>query len=327
MRISSDYLVLLWLFAVAACSTTVPVKPPQIKTSPLPAYSSAKPYWLDDDEILFVGQEIATKYETSSNLYIWKISDSTVRVVVEDVNGALCFNRGKVVYGTKASRFLFSGPLGSAKEESVHRGGIHSFLTCNTPSPNIRRVYQGHPQHPQYLIQLLEEHGVLELPPEGTKDGIAYLHSPNRSEPVPIPKLNYRNSVFASQHLAFHSYIGAYLIAGYDKKTIRWLYPSGEVVEQPVPMGPWRDNQWNSAYLPVKNGIIAFDWNHKGKGHVILEGAYLVRNTHSPNFLPTGYLITKPAISPSGCRVAFNFSQYSGKERNRIGLIDLCKVD
>jgi hypothetical protein len=313
----SPKLLLCGFLLLQGCTDT---SKQRIQTSPLPAFKHAQAYWVDDDKVLFIGHDQSVS-SPKLNLYVWDLPTSAVTTVSENMTGVLCFNRGYVVYGKPTSQYLFAGPLHNPQEESVHRGGLDSRLTCKPLPGGTRRVYESN--NPQrYLVQLREEHGVLELPLG--KDGIAYLHVPNKAEPIPVPSLSYEKAIFIKSGMQFHSYLGAYLITGYDNQRIRWLFPDGRVLELPIPLGPWRANQWNSAYLPVKDSVIAFDWETKGKGNIVLHGIYIIKNGSHVNVLPRNHSIANHSVSPNGCRVAFNYWKREGDEPNRIGVIDVC---
>ncbi len=322
IRLSAHYCysiagIITFLCACDSASAALPVQ-----TSAQEAYKQSPIYWTSEDEIVFVGMEGKSK----RNVYSWNISTSASQLLVENTTPILCYNRGQSLYSYATNPFLVSAvKFNRASEQKVDTEWLQSSLTCK-PLPNdLHPVVAGNNSF-LWLRQLLEEHGVLELPRDQRKDLIAYLHIPHREKPIPIPQINYENSYHLRQDgPRFYPDRGMYLITGRDEKNIRWLRPDGKVFEEPVPTGNWSSTLPNSAYIPVKQGTVVFDWESSGKGNTLLKGAYYVRGKASINFLVENFSIAMPAaVSPSGCRLAFSYFERSTNV-SKIGVIDTCK--
>lgn len=306
-----------------------------IQVSPHPPYSNSRMFWLNNDEIMFVGQDLFDTKKEKLNVYKWNVSNSKTEEIISDVNG-ICYNRGYVRYGKKISgtTTLFSGTMGKEQQEAIVNAGEYGSLTCKPVQANVHNFYDA-PNPRFHLLQLLEEDGVLELPPQ-LDNATAYLHSQTSIKPKPIPKLNFWNTYGASNEFMYIPHLGAYLISGQENggKSYKLLYPNGSVVDYPIPDGNWdRNNTGSFSILPVKNATIVVDWNNRenifgksmffGRSHEP-KGAYLVKNNNTTQIIPKDLIISPLSISPNGCRVAFNYGEKKDFMEYKLGYVDVC---
>ena len=178
-----------------------------IQVSPHPPYSNSRMFWLNNDEIMFVGQDLFDTKKEKLNVYKWNVSNSKTEEIISDVNG-ICYNRGYVRYGKKISgtTTLFSGTMGKEQQEAIVNAGEYGSLTCKPVQANVHNFYDA-PNPRFHLLQLLEEDGVLELPPQ-LDNATAYLHSQTSIKPKPIPKLNFWNTYGASNEFMYIPHLG-----------------------------------------------------------------------------------------------------------------------
>lgn len=279
-------------------------------------------HWINDDEVLFVGYEAEeleklrsgskNQFQLSKSIVVWNSRSTSGRILAASAAGVLCFSNGIIVYDRfeEGKRVSYRGPIGSENrlaEEFQFNDGVRCTKTGG-----------------QRAIEL--EHGTLEFAANNT-DPLKWL----RRDGERVTLVGYKNydvrTTYMTSGIRFYTFKGAYLLAeqGFYGKpsTVWWLYPEGTAEKVDMPTGPWdRPSRMVSSFTASRAGIlihlpIAGDYNlyavRSGRASVLLKG-----------------FVTRHAISPDGCKIAYLYKAPGPKSDDTLSpipvlrLLDVC---
>lgn len=301
-----------------------------------------KLYWINDEEVLFLGYEVAPGASPGNDrelidyrVSIWNVRTNTIRVLQDFGRDypSTCFSDGHVLLRARTKDGVlrtYYGDTGAvelaAPDQKFHDlfcrplDKVHPLPTW-TQGRDIRwlqRIDAGFVDFGE--ISKSMKNAPLRLYKHGAKeeDGIL-LPLGSREVWKSFPYFAFKGAFFVES---------TYRLLPRPKGVpypLYWLYQDGRL-EQIVdlPWGPWRDNA-SSWPVPTKAGVavVSLNANVRNARDLAHAGLYLVAHERVTKLLTTWIQAT--ALSPNGCLLAFDSADHITEKVNVLKAIDLCQ--
>jgi hypothetical protein len=290
--------------------------------SGFPANEQNRPFWLDNERVVFKGYEPGSYSEAmrktlyaqakalgyeggmKTGYYIWDTKTGKVTLYKDKIED-LCVEDGKSIYRTIPSKeeekaVVWRGKFGQEQPTDLEPWPyIGLQQNCWAMIPIRTEAQKG--RHP---IFLRPDWGYLDLgpinPPFDLTEPVLYYRA-GYSEPIklPIPRSKLRNG----GRVVFVPHDGRHFLteglANVANMPQAWfLAVDGSLTEVIMPEGPWE----NVRLYPVKGGVVISSARTKKRSLKEPGGAYLVRDGRW-QLLFTGFK-SRAGISADGCKVA-----------------------
>lgn len=297
--------------------------------------------WINDDEIMFVGIRIIpdpsvahTGEGVEYKLSIWNIRNGAVRILRDFGRRSIrpCFSDGHVLVWTRTKDGVHQSYYGDTNSIALAEAGkqFHGiFCRPVDQVPKLPAWTEGHE------IRWLEkiDGGFLDF---GDKGKILentpirfYRHGAKKDDEI-VLSIGRRD---VKTTFPYHAYVNAYAVetthsvqplAQGVPYILYWLRPNGQIERNgEIPYGEWRrgGSTWS---IPTRAGILSISTNANVRNARDLAhaGLYLTNDRGFGKILTS--FTTAAAVSPSGCRVAFNASDTIGEKQSVLKAIDLC---
>jgi hypothetical protein len=298
--------------------------------------------WINDDEIMFVGIRIVsdptvahTGERVEYKLDIWNIRNGAIRTLREFGRQSIrpCFSDGHVLVWTRTKDGTHQSYYGDTNSISLAAPGKQfDGLFCRPVEqvPTLPVWTQG--REIRWLERI--DGGFLDFGEQrGAMENTAvrfYRHGASQHEGIQLP-VGRREIATAIPYFAFKD---AYFVASTYWQHPRpqgvpypvyWLYADGRlerIVE--IPWGPWRSRA-SSWTIPTNVGVlmVSHNFNVRNSRDLADAGLYLISGTSATRVLKAW--IESVAVSPNGCKLAFDFADHVTQKVNTLRAIDLCK--
>lgn len=299
-------------------------------------------FWVSNDEILFAAwlgsEEDAFKGRRVYRLVTLNV-ETGEKTIGNELTNHLCYANGFVSYllSMPDRRRFMQGMLGQEKVVDEPRYGDVDRMTCRkiTDLPDLPAWAKG-----RDVRRLRPEHGYLDMGSsvagQRLMNSEVRLVPPDSSDGVLLPFR--RREVFGGEGAfapgKYMEFKQAYFVrpdyflkvsvhasGGYNTNPWPehipeywwWLYPDGRTETVRMETGPWTGGL--KAYEPTVTGIFI-----RSNG---TNGAYVV---HRGRTTPVARVsVNKFAVSPDGCRVAFQNTPRQVRRLARLKVVELCK--
>jgi hypothetical protein len=298
----------------------------RIIDSGVQAWDHERPYWLDDNRVLFVGYSGSKPKSREESrrmfpsLYIWEVDSRKVTLYRENARG-LCYVNGFVRYIipeknevggiANAVRGWYEGPLGREiyTEGKGYRNAREGWR-FSEHSCTYRRT-------PDFLvdshwIDLRPADGFLEM--GSIRGNQAMLRRPIKLHSVNGNVRELSFSGFSFSRAEYFSTTRRYLLVreagcvepedeGNLCDVIWWLDRDGESEAVSIPRGPWA-NGGSVRYHPLKEGVFLVSHAFKSTHESGAAGGYLLKAEIFEKVVSGN--IRALGISRSGCNIALS---------------------
>jgi hypothetical protein len=300
-----------------------------------------KLYWISDVEVLFLGYEVAPGASPGNDrelidyrVSIWNVRTNTIRILQDFGSDypSTCFSDGHVLLRARSTDGVLRTYYGdtsavklAAPDQEFHDlfcrplDKVHPLPTW-TQGRDIRWL--------QKIDAGFVDFGEISKSMKNAPLRL-YKHGAREKDGILLP-LGSREVWKSFPYFAFK---GAFFVESTYRRLPRpkgvpyplyWLYQDGRLEQiLDLPWGPWRSNA-SSWPMPTKAGIMiaSHNANVRNAKDLAHAGLYLVGDGKVTRLLTAWIQAT--AVSPNGCRVAFDFANEMTEMRNTLKAIDVC---
>jgi hypothetical protein len=307
-------------------SNVKPVIPFNIIDSGFPALENQKPFWLDNNRVIFRGVDVSKgRISTPPDLplpqvtamgiengfsvgyYIWDVDRSAVSLYKQGV-WALCVEDGIVHYVKFSSTpggapTFWRGPLGQEEKlPDSPRPRAYPPIS-GTESPCFERRFTQAEYAARGIRELRPEFGRLESPRDGKYHDKPVLYFRTGSDrPIELP---IERGEFSRSHVFYMGWDDRYLIhepVYSSERMVSAWYLDRNGSTTPIRIG--RADLASVRYVPTRIGLLVRAEPKDGRHPRFRKGfTYLLRDSTLTQVLP--YYLESVTISPDGCRGAF----------------------
>jgi len=160
-------------------------------------------------------------------------------------------------------------------------------------------------------FSLLADHGYVTL---SSQHGDALLHKQDHST-ITLNGLKAKELYGVINNVRFYPFKGAYLLHNTRPKEVTWLYPSGKL--ETISLNGVLDPRGNSWIYATKNGFLQSYYVWPYWRFVLLKGYSAIDIETRP--------VKHIAVSPDGCKVAYDYVENMKTQPTMLNLIDVCK--
>lgn len=298
-------------------------------------------FWISNEEVLFVGYLAAlissdkrASKRPDYNVSVWNVRTNAIRILRSfgENSPTPCFSDGHVLVQIRQKDGEHRSYYGDTSDIKLAAPGQRfNELFCrpveqvpSLPTWTERREVRLLEKFGAGFVDFGERTGGMENTPArlykfgtGDREGVQ-LPVGRRDIEKAFPYYTFKDAFFVES-----SYVHWPRPKGVPYP-VYWLYPDGRM-EQIIdlPWGPWRSSA-SSWPLPTKVGVLLVSHNANIRNEKDLAHAGLyVMSAGKVAKLITAW-IQATAVSPSGCRVAFDFADRVTRAQNVLRAIDLC---
>lgn len=295
-------------------------------------------YWTSNDEVIFVRVEAgaADAPHRTYSISVWNVRTNEIRTVLDlgRAAGSICFSAGHLLVGSYSKEEGRRSYFGSTRSLSPLPAGTKIDVASCRPRGQV-------PALPEWtkgrVIHRLEraEWGFLDF---GDQQQILdnspikfYRVGAKPEEGIALPLRRretghlFRYFEFADAHYVESTYWQMPRPKGVPYP-VYWIHRDGQVETiAEIPFGPWRyAGSWTE---PTRKGVVlaSTNFNTRNERDVSHAGLYLVAGEKVTKLLSTWVNMT--AVSPNGCRIAFDHAEQTTRRGNRLVAFDICGVE
>jgi hypothetical protein len=269
------------------------------------APSQTRAWWVDDSRVLFSGVERPNPVDMKEVRYallIWDLGKQPT-TYKKGVDALICYRNNRLIYihGDREAktRTAYFGQMG--REAPVTGNQYWDTLNCE-PREAIQPKANERVTRP-----LLHDHGYLDLGlrSETAKDPAIFIRRRDSSDPVRLP---FSARQFVAPRFDYYPFRGAYFfwisrarkpgeesLSSPIEDIGYWVWPEGEFERVDLP-------REIAGMYPTRAGFVYRIFGTRSD-----DGLYLMKSGKERKRLIKGS-ITQLSVSPSGCKVAFQYA-------------------